>query len=96
MIVNLEGSRIRQIRKEASRIIVDLDETADGAIRVICESTEVSHQTSEMMTLNQLPPWHHARIVAWADIVADCLVVAMESGDRFSLWAQSLRLERQI
>ena len=96
LIVHLEGGIIRQIRQEAARIIVDLDQTAEGAIRVICETSEFAQQTSEMMTLNHLPPWHHARVVAWADIVTDCLVVAMESGDRFSLWAQSLRLERGV
>src|SRR5213594_3824488 len=96
LIVNLEGGIIRQIRQEDNRIIVDLDETAEGAIRMICETSEFAQQTEGVMTLNGLPRWHHARVVAWADIVADCLVVAMESGDRFSLRAQSLRLERRV
>jgi hypothetical protein len=96
LLVNLAGSRICQIRQEAASIIVDLDETVEGAICVICESTEFAHQTAEMMILNQLPIWHHARMVAWTDIVADYLVIAMESGNSFSLWAQSLRLERGV
>ena len=96
LIVNLAGSRIRQIRQEAAGIIVDFDETADGAIRMICEATEFAHQTEGVMTLNQLPLSHHARLVSWADIVADCLFVALESGNSFSLRAQSLRLERGV
>lgn len=96
LIINLEGGIIHHIRQEAARIIVDLHETAEGTIRLIGEAAELTHQTEGILTLNQLPLWHHARVVAWADIVADCLVVAMESGDRFSLRVQTLRLERGV
>jgi hypothetical protein len=96
LLINLEGSRVRQIRQEAARIVVEIDDTADGPIRVICEDGEFAHQSGETMGLNQLPPWHHARVVAWADVVADCLIVALESGNRFALRAQSLRVERGV
>ena len=96
LTINLEGSRVRQIRQEAARIIVDLDDATNAPIRMIAEASEFAQQTDEAMALNGLPAWHHARVVAWADIVADCLIVAMESGSRFSLRAHSLRIERGV
>lgn len=64
LMMTLEGSRVRQIRQEAARIVVELDDATDTPIRMISESSEFAHQTGEAMALNGLPAvasralWH--------------------------------------
>jgi len=96
LIDDLAGSRICQIRQDVATLIIDFRETAAGTIRVSGEATAFGSQIAGVVHLNRLPSWHPARVVAWADIMADCLIIAMEYGDRFSLRAQSLRIERGV
>lgn len=93
---NLAGSRLRQLRQEKGRMIVELDDTAEGAVALVCEAAAIAHGAEEVMLLNTLPAWHHARTVAWADVLAGCLVVALESGLRLSLRARAVHLEREV
>jgi hypothetical protein len=92
LIAELAGCRITQIRQEGSSIIVEVDD-ADGSLHLIGEA---EGSIKEILSLNQLPPWHDGRLIAWADMASECLVVALKSGNQFSLRAQSLRVERGV
>jgi len=77
-------------------VTVDLDDTPEGAIRLIFEAATISYQTIDFACLAQIPAWHPARRITWANVIAQQFCFALESGDGFWLQAQTVRLEQRL
>ncbi|HEX5690349.1 MAG TPA: hypothetical protein VFX76_10130 [Roseiflexaceae bacterium] len=94
LMLDLNGCRIARIHQQAvTTVAVELGDAGDGPLRLI---GEVEGPITRMLALNELPPWHDGRVIAWADLVGERVIVALESGNQFFLRAQSLRIERGV
>jgi len=94
LITDLAGCRIAQLRQQAANtIVVELDDIGDGPLRLV---GAVDGPIARALRLNELPPWHDGRASAWAGLVGERVIIALESGNQLFLRAQSLRVERGV
>jgi hypothetical protein len=96
LAIDLCGSTIQRVRQEGTTLMVDLDDTPEGAISLVFETATIIHQTLAFGRFEGLLSWHPARRVSWAGVIAEYICFAMESGDSFWMEAQAVRWERRI
>jgi len=96
LAIDLCDSTIQHVRQSETAVMVDLDDTPDGAICLIFEVATITHQTIDFERFEQLPSWHPIRRVSWAGVIAEYFCFAMESGDSFWMEAEAVRLERRV